>query len=51
MLTIAIVTQSLSKKYSTLSSPAKNNATPAKFFWQIVMSQLLPTHTKFQTDS
>ena len=41
----------MSKKYPTLSPPAKNNASPAKWFWQIVTSQLLHTHKKFQTDS
>ena len=39
------------KKYPTLPPPAKNNATPAKWLWRIVTSQLLPTHKKFQTDS
>ena len=35
----------------SLSPPAKNDATPAKWFWQILMSQLLPTHKNFKTDS
>ena len=42
--------QDLSKKYLTLSPSTKNNALPAKWFWGIVTSELLPTHKKFQSD-
>ena len=36
---------------SIQAPPAKNNAMPVKWFWQIVRSQLLPIYKKFQTDS
>ena len=45
------IKQGLSKKYLTLSPPAKNNAMPAKWFWKIVTTQLLPMHKKIQTNS
>ena len=36
------------KKYPTLSPPAKNNATSAKWFWRIVTSQLLHGNKDFK---
>ena len=43
--------QGVSKNCLTLSPSAQNNVTLAKWFRQIVTSQLLLTHKKFQTDS
>ena len=38
----------LYKKYPTLSAPAKNNATPAKWFWRIERHNYCPRIKNFK---